>query len=845
MRLVLGTRSLIAAASVGLLIGNLGRIPYLEIGGRAGALTLIDLTLIPLWLYLGITLASRRRRWRLDAVSRAGLLFVVVALASLAFAVPKWNLGVGEVLGAGAFLARWVLYAGWYLLIVTDPEPDAAGRAAWTRLDRAIIALAAFGIFQSAFLPGFAQMIDVGGGVGWDQQGRRLVSTLLDPNLAGGLIVMALLMRVARVADGLESHRGVLFLFGVALLLTLSRSAVIGLAAGLMVIVAVRGVTRPLLRVGAVAGVLMLPVLPVLVWYATQFNKLSVDASAIHRLIPWLRGGIMLRDNPVLGVGFNATGPAREAYGWAAAGGSDVSMDGGLFFVAVMTGLVGLAVYVWMLGAFGAAARRTWGSAAVDPERRAFALGAGAATLAVVIQSFFVNVLLIPWMLIPLWVIWGRVAATAPAPPRALHVPKERTTSRLAKAAPLVAMFALLGVTACEPCAGLARCSTAPQRIAAGVILDRETQEPVAGITVRAAGRETATNSAGRWRLVISPLADTLVDFVVQRDTGASSSYTVRQVNVRTTTLYGDAHELGVWYDRPFVGYVIGIFLNGTPLNNATLRFTASTADGGFVMHADFVGGNYSRFTGPALSAGPITGVLRVTHSSIGTRDIHGVVLEADHALQIETIRQHLELERAYSYVGHVLHRGNGISTPGATVRFTRTGGIGMSPNPVTVTAGAGGYFNLTLRPFGKGTVIGTLRVTPPGGAAPHDYPNVAFSTYDSTHVRWIGQWPHGHRWHWVVEIRRAADSSLVTYTPWRFVRDSGMSIGASDTLQWATSEVGRLLLNANISDTGTVRGQLTIFPPSEPPRSAGTLRLRSFAADSARFAGVRYIASP
>lgn len=406
----LGTRSLIAAASVGLLFAQLGRIPGSSLGGRGAAISLLDLSLIPLWLLLVLTVPSGRRRWCLDEVSIAGLVFTGVAIASLVVAGPKWGLSTVEFAGSAAFLARWIAYAGWFVLIVSDADPDAAGRDAWQTLERALIAIAAFGLVQSAFIPNFAMEMSGWTGLEWDEQGRRLVSTIFDPNHAGALFGVVLLMRLARENEGVRGHRGVLLLMALAFGLTVSRSALLGVLAGVAVLVAARGIAPGLRRIALVGAVALAPLLPAFLWFADRFNKLSVDGSALQRLIPWLRGFRMLRDNPLLGVGFNAAGPAQRAYGWESVGGSEISMDGGLLFVAVLTGVLGLAAYLWMVGAVGVAARRTWRALDASSEQRAFAVGAWAATVSILVASLFGNLLLMPIVMLPLWVLWGRVA---------------------------------------------------------------------------------------------------------------------------------------------------------------------------------------------------------------------------------------------------------------------------------------------------------------------------------------------------------------------------------------------------------------------------------------------------
>jgi O-antigen ligase len=818
----LSTRSLVGAAAFGLLLGNLGRIPFIEVGGRVGAFTVLDLVLVPLWLLLAITLMNGARRWRFDAVSLGIIAFVCVALVSTVAAGPRWGLSLGAWVSSAAFLVRWTLYAGFFVLIVSDPEPDAAGRDAWNTLDKVFLAFALFGFVQAAFLPGFGTTVAAVTGIPADPQGHRLASTVLDPNQAGGILAVALLMRVAMAAEGLPHKRLPIALLAAALVLTLSRSAVLGVMAGVGVILLVRGFTPALKRLAFVGALVALPLIPPLLVYASEFNKLRVDASAVQRLIPWIRSVILIRDQPVLGVGFNAAGHAQRAYGWESIGGSDVSMDGGLLFVAVMTGLLGLLAYTGMLGALVRAARRTWRSPLMSTEQRGFAIGTVAATVAILVQSLFTNTLLIPWLLVPMWIAWGRVVGTA----------------RLVRLAPVAFVLVLAG---CDPCAGVANCSTQPQRVIAGSILERGTDTPRSGVAVSAEGMTAYTNLQGRWRLALPP-GDSLVTVAVSVDTFA---YSVDSVRARTITTTGDATEVGVWYDRPFLGYVMGIIYRGVGLADARVRFTADAAFGSFVRHDTTTGSGFVRFEGPAPTSGNITGTLRVMHPSTGTRTFTGVKISGDHALQVEQIRQYFITDRTYPYGGNVFHRGSFDPSPGTTVTFTRTSGLALAQNPVSVTAGAQGFFLFSIEPLGNGTVNGTLRFTPPGGGAPYTYNNIALTTYDSTTARHIGVYAHGERWDWVFEIRRTTDSSLVTWTPFRFVRTSGLAIEPSNTVDGLINGSGRMLVRATVRDTGTVTGTLTIRPVGLPVITVGTVSLRTFAADTQNFAGIRYIPLP
>ena len=63
-------------------------------------------------------------------------------------------------------------------------------------------------------------------------------------------------------------------------------------------------------------------------------------------------------------------------------------------------------------------ARRTWRDVDSTAEQRAFAVAAAALTVGIVVHSMFVNSLLVPFVMEPLWLLWG-IAFVLRAPIRA------------------------------------------------------------------------------------------------------------------------------------------------------------------------------------------------------------------------------------------------------------------------------------------------------------------------------------------------------------------------------------------------------------------------------------------
>src|SRR5690606_38991176 len=118
---------------------------------------------------------------------------------------------------------------------------------------------------------------------------------------------------------------------------------------GLLILV-VRAPSRRLLAVLIALLLLVLATAPLWVRFAAEFNKFSVDdASGLHRFVQWGWALTVLLDHPITGVGFNTYGFVNERYSFARTSTASFGLDGGLLFIAVMTGVVGVALFSVML----------------------------------------------------------------------------------------------------------------------------------------------------------------------------------------------------------------------------------------------------------------------------------------------------------------------------------------------------------------------------------------------------------------------------------------------------------------------------------------------------------------
>ena len=400
-----------------LVVANLGHIPALDLGARQAPLFLNDLCALAV-LATGTVAMAHARSMRLNDVALFAILFASIGALSAVASVGRFGLTTFELIASLAYLARWVVYFGIYVVVINCvKERDVA--PLWRALENTMVAFGAFGIFQSVFLPDFGLLVYPEAQLysQIDPQGHRLVSTILEPNIAAAMIAIVLLVQISKLAFGGEVTRWKMWLLVVAFVLTLSRSGVAGFLIGMAVILTVRGLGKRLLRFVGIGLLVAAASLPVVIPFAQKYEKFNVmgGSGVAARMIAWERALDTFARNPWFGVGFNTFGFVQERQGIARIGAASYSVEGGLLFVAVMTGIVGLTVYCVMLWRVLRSCRRLWRMPHILPDERGLAVGTAAATVAILIHSIFVNSLLTPFVMFPLWVLWGLVFIVASA----------------------------------------------------------------------------------------------------------------------------------------------------------------------------------------------------------------------------------------------------------------------------------------------------------------------------------------------------------------------------------------------------------------------------------------------
>lgn len=396
-----------------LLTANLGRIPLISTGESSAPLLVNDIA-VALLAMIGLAVAAMTRSLRVDRVTLIGALFAAVGAASAFVTARSYGFSPFELAVSLAYLVRWLVYFAIYVVLINIVRRQHVD-AVWSAVETTLLIFAAFGIVQAAFLPGFAQMVypESRAYLDWDIQGYRLVSTVLEPNIAAAMLLIGLLVQLARISVGARVAPWRPIILFVALVLTLSRSGALGFMAGVVTIVLVRGLSKRLLRWTALVTALVVLALPKLIPFAAGYGKFSTGGSAAARVASWIELARVFGQHPLFGVGFNTFGFVQERAGFERFGAAAYSSDGGLLFIAVLTGLVGLSIYVWMLGVIVRRCRAIWRDHTISASHRGLAIGATAMIVALCVDSVFVNSLLTTFVMELFWILCALTFAIA------------------------------------------------------------------------------------------------------------------------------------------------------------------------------------------------------------------------------------------------------------------------------------------------------------------------------------------------------------------------------------------------------------------------------------------------
>lgn len=422
--LIVGLVGLIVVASdprAGLwaVVGVMTLLPFAVIPVRVGlTLTLLEAAMIAVYAVWLLRLLLHRDE-RIVSASPAAWVLLLVAVTIFAFLLGIHNGYTSQTFhDYGKFLlAVLLVYAVW-----NTSKTFADARRLVTVLLLGTAATSALGLALYAAGPGMtervlARLIPYGYPSSRivryieDDPGRamRLTSTSVDPNSFGGLLAVVFVIACAAVV---ARHQflprwltvPVVGLSGMALLLTQSRGAWLGAAAGLGVLTLLR--YRWLIAPGALlAGAVAVLGLGSEFIHRLYLGFTLQDPATKLRLAEYRNAIAIIRKHPWFGVGFGDA-PSIDLQ----AGVSSIYL-----VIGERIGLVGLTVFLVAVGSVALAGFRVWRARreSVAGELTLGLLAALASALVVgVFDHYFFNITF-PHMAALLWIVCGLILAHA------------------------------------------------------------------------------------------------------------------------------------------------------------------------------------------------------------------------------------------------------------------------------------------------------------------------------------------------------------------------------------------------------------------------------------------------
>lgn len=357
-------------------LGEIARITINEV-----AVTAVDFAvalIVVVWLVL-------KRRFTSAKLFKPIAIFILALVISL---VVNFNrLILTEFSISFLYLIRWVLYASLYFVVLDIPSKKSL--TSWMTVGGAIVVLGGF--VQYFLYPDLRNLFYLG----WDEHLYRMFSSFLDPNFAGAFFVLYSLFLLNEAFFTKNGNKTILKVFSIitfiAIILTFSRSAYIMLVVGIVTFLILKGRSTFgfLIILTFIASIALISTL-VLRSEGTNLLRTASGEARIHSINNALA---IIKDNPIFGVGFNAYRYAQIDYGFVneeerlihSASGTDNSF----LFVFATSGLVGLLAYLFL-----------W--LKIFLIRNSLII---ASSIALIVNSFFVNSLFFPLIMLWMWIL--------------------------------------------------------------------------------------------------------------------------------------------------------------------------------------------------------------------------------------------------------------------------------------------------------------------------------------------------------------------------------------------------------------------------------------------------------
>lgn len=386
-----------------------GQLLKLNIGRGDTGLLASDL-IIPFFLFVWFLRTIFKKEEIVSTVT-GPFLFVFLSIAVLSLINGLRFLNQEQAVVSSFYLLRLVSYGMLFFVAATVFKENERGIYRFKKiLILTFVLFALAGIAQIIYFPNLTSWAIK---YGWDPHMGRLFSTFLDPNFAGVFLTIGFIFSISLLtyAKTIESKLILTLVSALeltAIILTYSRSTYLFLFISFFVLSILR--SRKLLLVGIAAIIILLILFPRALGRIQ--GGFSIDESAKSRFESWGNTATIIRDYPLLGVGYNSFRYAQNSYDFVkessisrAGAGSDSS----ILLILVTTGIFGLLSYLifYLLALIKTKKVFTYSNSL---QKRGFALALFSILIGLIFHSIFINSLLYPAIMIPFFIILGVIS---------------------------------------------------------------------------------------------------------------------------------------------------------------------------------------------------------------------------------------------------------------------------------------------------------------------------------------------------------------------------------------------------------------------------------------------------
>lgn len=388
-------------------LGQLGRlpIPITDIGILTSDLFVP--WIVALWLLKELFVSRSLPKTRFGKYI---LLFLLAAFLSLF--VNSIGLPSSELLSSGFYLVRLIAYLLFYFLCYQVLEKHENRQKVLFGLYLTAVGLALAGLVQYFLVPDFTFMAQYG----WDPHIGRLLSTWYDPNYIAGFFAVVIgiltsiwLMKKDRWLDIYTPITLLLLLIVFAL--TFSRSGLVALGVVVLCISILKA--RSLLIIGLLGLLLIVGVndraqeramglLNSSMSVVTGSLDYDLDATSKLRVESWNQSMSLIDGNYLLGIGYNTIQYKKLTKGLITSDSihSGSGSDSSVLNIFITTGIIGLVLYILLYLQLLSASLTLYHEKNAPTHIRGYALGIFSLICALLLHSFFVNSLLLPFFLL-------------------------------------------------------------------------------------------------------------------------------------------------------------------------------------------------------------------------------------------------------------------------------------------------------------------------------------------------------------------------------------------------------------------------------------------------------------